>query len=221
MKRVAGVLVVLAVLVVLGAVDAQAQYRSKGWANGPADLYGTSNLNVAVDDLDSRMDALGMAEDTDTPTVSTMVITNLDTTTVEYSGGPTVEASLSNRVEVTFSSSGVDQGRFQLIGGKTLSATGDDMFIDIVATDTNGASVTNMVIAIDQTDATPASEDATMTIQIPIAGTLTTVLTLNSAGTVIRGTKFNTGIQDGTNALAAGDLYYVAGDSNRVYRYTP
>jgi hypothetical protein len=24
-------------------------------------------------------------------------------------------------------------------------------------------------------------------------------------------------IQDGTNGLAAGDLYYVSGDSNRVY----
>jgi hypothetical protein len=200
-----------------------------GWSN--------SVLGTAMFSTDDAGTATLQVDAVDTDSIDPGTLTSVESIT--FDDGQVIDTADTTNLTLTLPERAL--GRVTVVGGGTTNVAGDDVSLDVQGNDSATTNTTYLRINTDFTDVDPGTQDATVTLAIPVAGTLTTRATLNASGVTIAGTlaasnatvagtlgvsgavtfdnlKFNmSAIQDGTNGLAAGDLYYVSGDSNRVY----
>jgi len=118
---------------------------------------------------------------TDIPALITEV-NRQGTGVLTWASGCSIDSTSSNIIDATLATTATDNGNLRIIGGASANADGDDIGVLVRGTDTGGTAVTYCDINVDMTDADTGTEDATVTIAIPIAGSLTTELTIDSTG---------------------------------------
>lgn len=187
MKRVA---VILGIILLAGPILAATvtQTASNTIAVKQAPRSGARDQNF----YDITWDATRAMAVTDLPAIITEV---------NRQGGVIVSTT-SNAISATLSSTGVDNGNLQVVGGSSANADGDDIGIRALGTDTGGTAVVYMDINVDMTDADDGTEDATITVAIPVAGTSETELTINSDGIASEAVTITPPSGVGTNAAA-------------------
>ena len=88
---------------------------------------------------------------------------------------------------------------------------GDDVSLDVQGNDSAAADTTYLRINTDFTDVAPGTQDATVTIAIPVAGTLTTRQTIHATGTTVAGALDVTGVTTlGATTLTITNVYWGA-----------
>ena len=123
----------------------------------------------------------------DSLTVSNSITlsTNITVGSVTFDDGQVLQSADTTNVTLTGAERALST--FQITAGGSTNVAGDDMSLDIKGRDLWGTSTVYLAIDVDMTDTASGSQDGTVVLKIPIAGTETDRVTMNAAGVTIAG----------------------------------
>jgi hypothetical protein len=123
-----------------------------------------------------------------TAVTGTLAATSIDAgslTDVTLSDGQVLDSADTTNVTLTAAERALS--RLTLVSGGTTNAASDDVSWDVRGKDAFGTNTVYMRINTDFTDVAPGTQDATVTVAIPVAGALTTRVTLGAGGVTLAG----------------------------------
>jgi len=110
-----------------------------------------------------------------------------DAGSITFDSDVVIDGDATNSFSATLSATGADAGNLRVISGEAATADGDDIGMQFVATDTGGTAEVYLDINVDCTDADDGTTDATVQFKIPVAGTDSNMLVMDSSGIDVEG----------------------------------
>lgn len=161
------------------------------------------NVGTAGFDNDTMGKAMVTTDDAGTATleVDAVATDSIDPGTltsvesITFDDGQVIDTADTTNMTITLPERAL--GRVTIVGGGSTNVAGDDLSLDFQGRDLWGTSTVYLAIDVDMTDTASGTQDGTAVLKIPVAGTETARLTLNSAGVILHG-----GVYVGTAATA-------------------
>ena len=119
----------------------------------------------------------------DTDSIDPGTLTSVESIT--FDDGQVIDTADTTNMTITLPNRAL--GRVTIVGGGTTNVAGDDVSLDVQGNDSATTNTTYLRINTDFTDVAPGTQDATVTIAIPVAGTLTTRQTIHATGITVAG----------------------------------